>query len=244
MASKVLPPIPHLASRPKALALFGWTGAAAEWLALVCLHSGVFTRVQYCHRFDVGPWGAHRFVRRLVEAGVAAEHPLPALRTTARVCHVFGRRLYRALGVEHTRLRRLGTEVVVFRKLLSLDFVMERPDLPLARHRAGEGGPLRGARDQACYPPAARLRRSCGALTALLPPESACGPWVLAGWSSSTPIPVPEPLASSPIGGNCIALCGPSSGDRGLPSTWRLPSVPGRRWSGTRPPSRGRGELR
>ena len=130
MASKVLPPIPHLAGRPKALALFGWTGAAAEWLALVCLHSGVFTRAQYCHRFDVGPWGAHRFVRRLVEAGVAAEHPLPALRTTARVCHVFGRRLYRALGVEHIRLRRLGTEGVVFRRLLSLDFVMERPDLP------------------------------------------------------------------------------------------------------------------
>ena len=130
MASKVLPPIPHLAGRPKALALLGWTGAAAEWLALVCLHSGVFTRAQYCHRFDVGPWGAHRFVRRLVEAGVAAEHPLPALRTTARVCHVFGRRLYRALGVEHIRLRRLGTEGVVFRRLLSLDFVMERPDLP------------------------------------------------------------------------------------------------------------------
>ena len=91
MASKVLPPIPHLASRPKALALFGWTAAAAEWLALICLHSGVFTRAQYCHRFDVGPWGAHRFVRRMVEAGVAAEHPLPALRTSSRVCHVFGR---------------------------------------------------------------------------------------------------------------------------------------------------------
>ena len=98
MTSPALPPIPHLAGRPEALALLGWTGAAAEWLALVCLHGSVFTRAQYCHRFDVGPWGAHRFVRRLVEAQVAAEHAHPALRTTARVCHVFGRGLYRALG--------------------------------------------------------------------------------------------------------------------------------------------------
>ena len=44
-----------------------------------------------------------RLDRRLVEAGVAAEHPLPALRTTARVCHVFGRRLYWVIGVEHIR---------------------------------------------------------------------------------------------------------------------------------------------
>ena len=46
MASTALPPIPHLAGRPEVLALLGWTGAAAEWLALVCLHSGVFTRAQ------------------------------------------------------------------------------------------------------------------------------------------------------------------------------------------------------
>ena len=73
MTPTALPPIPHLAGRREALALLGCTGAAAEWLVLVCLHSGVFTRAQYCHRFDVGPWGAHRFVRRLVEARVAAE---------------------------------------------------------------------------------------------------------------------------------------------------------------------------
>ena len=44
MTLTALPPIPHLAGRPEALAILGWTGAAAEWLALVCLHSGVFTR--------------------------------------------------------------------------------------------------------------------------------------------------------------------------------------------------------
>ena len=122
--------MPHLAGRPEALEALGWTGADAEWLALVCLHSGVFTRAQYCHRLDAAPWVAHRFVRKLVEAGVAAEHPFPALRTTARLCHVFGRGLYRALGVEHIRHRRHGTEGVIFRRLLSLDLVMERPELP------------------------------------------------------------------------------------------------------------------
>ena len=32
----------HLNGREKALEAFGWTGRKAEWIALVCLHSGVF----------------------------------------------------------------------------------------------------------------------------------------------------------------------------------------------------------
>ena len=130
MTATAPPPMPHLADRPEALEPLGWTGADAEWLALVCLHSGVFTRAQYRHRFDVGHTSVHRFVRRLVEAGVAADHLLPGTRQGTRLCHVFGRGLYRALGVEHIRHRRHGTEGVIFRRLLSLDLVMERPDLP------------------------------------------------------------------------------------------------------------------
>ncbi len=38
--------IPHLGGRAAALAEFGWTGRDAEWLALVCLHSGAFLRRQ------------------------------------------------------------------------------------------------------------------------------------------------------------------------------------------------------
>ena len=112
--------------------MLGWTGAEAEWLALVCLHSGVFTRAQYCHHLGVGRRASatHRFVRRLVEEGIAAEHPIPGVRTKARLCHVSGRGLYRALGVENVRHRRRSAEGVVLRRLLSLDFVMERPDLP------------------------------------------------------------------------------------------------------------------
>ena len=34
--------IEHLKGRERALASLGWTGREAEWIALVCLHSGVF----------------------------------------------------------------------------------------------------------------------------------------------------------------------------------------------------------
>ena len=40
--------IEHLKGREQALASLGWTGREAEWIALVCLHSGVFTRAQFC----------------------------------------------------------------------------------------------------------------------------------------------------------------------------------------------------
>ena len=36
--------IEHLRGREKALEQFGWRGREAEWIALVCLHSGIFTR--------------------------------------------------------------------------------------------------------------------------------------------------------------------------------------------------------
>ena len=44
--------IAHLRGRDRKLELHGWTGQEAEWIALVCLHSGVFTRAQFCQYFD------------------------------------------------------------------------------------------------------------------------------------------------------------------------------------------------
>ena len=43
--------IEHLRGRDRKLEPLGWTGQDAEWIALVCLHSGVFTRAQFCHYF-------------------------------------------------------------------------------------------------------------------------------------------------------------------------------------------------
>ena len=53
--------IAHLRGRDRKLELHGWTGREAEWIALVCLHSGVFTRAQFCHYFDTRA-GSGRFV--------------------------------------------------------------------------------------------------------------------------------------------------------------------------------------
>ena len=59
--------IEHLKGREDALAALGWTGREAEWIALVCLHSGVFTRAQFCHYFNTATnMTALRFVKALV----------------------------------------------------------------------------------------------------------------------------------------------------------------------------------
>ena len=59
--------IEHLHDREKALEPLGWTGREAEWIALVCLHSGVFTRAQFCFYFEGARRNrASRFVRDLV----------------------------------------------------------------------------------------------------------------------------------------------------------------------------------
>ena len=63
--------IEHLKGREQALAPLGWTGREAEWIALVCLHSGVFIRAQFCHYFDAPRITAARFVKALIEQRAA-----------------------------------------------------------------------------------------------------------------------------------------------------------------------------
>ncbi len=65
--------IEHLRGREKALESLGWTGREAEWIALVCLHSGVFIRSQFCHYFDTDRKQALRIVKALVDRGAARE---------------------------------------------------------------------------------------------------------------------------------------------------------------------------
>ncbi len=237
-------PIPHLAGRVEALEALGWTAADAEWLALVCLHSGVFTRAQYCHRFETGPSCAHRFVRRLVEAGVAAEHPRPdLLPTSTLLCHVFGRGLYRAIGVEHIRHRRFGTEGVVSRRLLSLDFVMERPDLPwLATEqekvaRFAELGIQPATLPQRVYGGAARRSRRYFHLKLPVAVDAGRAVFVYADPGADTTRQLTH-------WGEQHRPLWVRLREGGKPSTWPSPSVPGRRWIGTRPPCHSGGGTR
>ena len=71
--------IEHLRGRDRKLEPLGWTGQDAEWIALVCLHSGVFTRAQFCDYFSTDSKTAHRFVKTLVErrAGARNQSNLP-----------------------------------------------------------------------------------------------------------------------------------------------------------------------
>ena len=123
--------IAHLHEREKALGRFGLTGREAEWVALVCLHSGAFTRPQFCHYFgDARRNRAMRFVRDLVERGFAVEFDLPYRHGVARACRISHKPIYRELGIENVRHRREADESLLIRRLLSLDFILEHPELP------------------------------------------------------------------------------------------------------------------
>ena len=122
--------IAHLAGRETALEPFGWTGRKAEWIALACLHSGVFVRKQWSRFLNAHPEQVRRGVHALIASGVAAEETVPHIRGIGRVCRIFSRRLYRALDAEDIRHRRIASPTVLMRRLLSLDYVLEHPDLP------------------------------------------------------------------------------------------------------------------
>ena len=122
--------IAHLRGREKTLEPLGWTGRRSEWIALVCFHSGVFTRAQWTQFMDAHPEQVRRGVHALIAQGVAAEETVPGIRGIGRVSRIFSRRIYRALRAEHIRHRRTASTEVLMRRLLSLDYVIEHPDLP------------------------------------------------------------------------------------------------------------------
>lgn len=109
----------------------GWTEREADWLALVCLHSGVFIRSQYQARYGLSKQTASRFARTLLKAGIARETRLPDRRgyRPTSICHVRARALYRTLGMENDRHRRSASPEFTMRRLLSLDYVLEHSDL-------------------------------------------------------------------------------------------------------------------
>ena len=122
--------IAHLRGREQALEPFGWKERKAEWIALACLHSGAFTRAQATRFLDTHHERARRLVHALIAHGLVAEETVPRVRGIGRVCRIFSRGLYRALGAEHIRHRRTASPGVLMRRLLSLDYVIEHTGLP------------------------------------------------------------------------------------------------------------------
>ena len=185
--------IAHLAGRETALEPFGWTGRKAEWIALACLHSGVFIRTQWSRFLNAHPEQARRGVHALIASGVAAEETVPHIRGIGRVCRIFSQHLYRALDAEDIRHRRIASPTVLMRRLLSLDYVLEHPD------------PCRGCRPSPRR--SARSRRSASSVVSS-PRGSTAGPPETPGGTSrsgcpsrsmatarcsSTPIPAMRP---------------------------------------------------
>ena len=124
--------VPTLEDRAGQLAALGWTGREAEWIALVALHSGVFTWSQWCHFFGgAHPEQARRFVRALIDKKLAIEDERLMLPGGARAVLLTGKAPYRALGIPDVRHRRAkdATTQVLMRRLLSLDYLIERPTL-------------------------------------------------------------------------------------------------------------------
>ena len=114
--------IAHLEDRSAALVARGWTQRDAEWLALVYLHSAL--RSQFLALIGrTNPAHAHRFIRRCRNDPV--EQPWNGSRL--RVCRIAARRMTRLLGVEYDRHRRPAAPEVVLWRLLSLDYLLERP---------------------------------------------------------------------------------------------------------------------
>ena len=128
--SQVSETIVNLKGRVKALTPLGWTRENAAWNAIVCLHSGAFTRTQCARFLDAHSEQVRRVVHALIAGRLAAEETPPGIRGIGRVYRIYARTLYRALGTEPIRHRRNASPEVLMRRLLSLDYVIEHPSMP------------------------------------------------------------------------------------------------------------------
>ena len=117
----------NLQDRAAGLAALGWTGRDAEWLAVVCLYSGVFLRSQYLAFIgQTNRAFANRFIQRCGTAAVEQRWN----RSRLRLCRIASPRLYQAVGANYVRPRLVASPAVLLCRLLSLDYVLEHQDAP------------------------------------------------------------------------------------------------------------------
>ena len=122
---------PHLQGREQLLRPLGFSGHEAEWITLVCLHSGLFTRDQVEAFFGLSKSAANRLILRLLQVQVSGRAlASEQITDSRRIFRIFGKAIYRELGIANVRHRRESSIEVTRRRLLSLDFVLDHPDLP------------------------------------------------------------------------------------------------------------------
>ena len=108
----------------------GFTPRQAEWIALVCLYSGLFTRHQVEGFLGSSQPTASRFVRRLLDGRLSGKPIARDLyRDGRRICHLFAKQIYRQLKIPYLRHRRETPPEVTRRHLLSLDVVLDHPEM-------------------------------------------------------------------------------------------------------------------
>ncbi len=121
---------PHLKGREKLLEPLGFTPQQAEWITLVCLHSGLFTRDQVEAFFGYSKSSANRFIQALLQTRISHK-PIASETITdgRRICRIFGKQIYGELEISLIRHRRETSLEVTRRRLSSLDFVLDHPEL-------------------------------------------------------------------------------------------------------------------
>ena len=123
------PGLSQLQGRAANLAPFGWTPKQAEWVALVCFHSGCFFRSQMAAYAKVSRQAVSCFVHSLIQQQHAVELTLQQA-GTPRLCRISRRSIYRALGAEYIRYRPFVSRRPVLARILALDYVLEHPHHP------------------------------------------------------------------------------------------------------------------
>lgn len=106
-----------------ALLRFGYTRREAAFLCCAALHSGFFLRRQYCQFIGKSVGGT---AASMIEKLGSARHATVLKGCgNAQVLHLNARPFYSALGEEDNRNRRMRVPLVIKRKLMSLDLVIE-----------------------------------------------------------------------------------------------------------------------
>ncbi len=122
---------PHLDGRAGKLAdSLDLPANLAEWLAVSALHSGCFLRSQlqfYGGYNEESRRSLTRVIRKLLEKQLITETPVDSLGLLARVTN---KSIYRFIGADNIRHRRLASWPLMFRRLLALDYVLDHPQLP------------------------------------------------------------------------------------------------------------------